>query len=244
MRIYLILPLCTTLLFTESNSVSAEPTEPDQLWSGDIEFGYVNVSGNTEETTVKTRAGVDRELDQWRYSILFESLNTETSGNRSAEKYFLTNRLAYQYNDSDYVFAYGAYDDDRFSGYDYQASIAGGYGRRILNDEIRQWEVEIGPGYRFSKVEDDTTADDSEEAILRLFTQYEWKYSDTGLFSQTVNIEAGVDNIISKSTSAVKVQIIGAFALKLSYSIKYSEEVPPENKHADTETAITLAYTF
>ncbi len=234
----------SALLAIGSTQLVAEESLSDKVWSGDVEFGYVDTSGNTEETTIKSHAEVNREQNKWRYKVLYDSLNSKANDERSAEKYFLSNRLAYQYTDHDYIFGYASYDDDRFSGFDYQATASAGYGRRLINDEIMQWDIEIGPGYRYSKVDDNSTAEDSEEAILRLSSNYLWDFSDTASFSQAVNVEAGDDNTISKSVTALKVQVIGALALKLSYTIKYTEEVPAATKHADTETAVTLAYSF
>lgn len=235
---------CSALMAASCTVHAQTPTVP-KLWSGDLEFGYVATSGNTEETTIKGLADINREKDAWRYKLQFESLNSEANDERSAEKYFVSNRLAFQFNESDFAFAYASYDDDRFSGFDYQATVAFGYGRRLLNNETMQWDVEIGPGYRISKVSDDTTGEeDSEEIIVRLYTNYVWDFSENAAFSQSVNTEKGADNTISKSVTALKVKVIGNFAMKLSYTVKYTEEVPADTKHADTETAVTLTYSF
>ncbi len=227
-------------------SASAEDTKntEEELWKGQIELGFVNTSGNTEESSIKSLAEFDRESEKWRYNIHLDSLNTESDDNRTAEKYFASNRLAFQYNEYDYSFFYASYDDDRFTGFDYQATAAIGYGRRLLNDDIRQLDVEIGPGYRESKVEDDSSAEDSQEFIFRAAADYSWQVSETAKFTQTANVESGEDNTISKAVSALQVQINGHLSMKLSYTIKYTEEVPTENKHADTETAVTFAYSF
>lgn len=234
----------TLLSMTPTLYAIAQQQEDTKLWKGDVEFGYVSTTGNTEETTVKARADINREKEHWRYNITTETLNSESSGVRSAEKYFIGNRLAYQYTDANFTFGYLSYDDDRFSGFDYQATAAAGWGRRLLNDDFMQWDIEIGPGYRFSKVDDNSTADDSEEIIVRGFTKFVWDFTDTASFSQSVNVEAGGDNTISKSISALKVQVIGSVSLKLSYTIKYTEEVPVGSKHADTESAVTINYGF
>lgn len=223
----------------------AQDIEEDlKLWTGDLELGYVDTSGNTEETSIKSRADITREREAWRYTIFYDSLNTSSSGDRTAEKYFLSNRLAYAYSEHNYSFVYASYDDDRFSGFDYQATVALGYGRRIYNEPDLKWDAEIGPGYRYNKYDDTSTEDDSEELILRLFTKLEWDITDRSTFAQTLSTEAGDENTISKSITSLKTEIVGSLSLKLSYTIKYTEEVPANRKHADTETAATLAYSF
>jgi putative salt-induced outer membrane protein YdiY len=233
-----------TLLVTASSTLFAQQPAPVKLWSGDLEFGYLDTSGNTEETTITGKADINREKGDWRNKLLFDSLNSIASEERSAEKYFLSDRLAYQFNKYDYAFGYASYDDDRFSGFDYQATVAAGYGRRLLNNDSMHWDAEIGPGYRISKVDDNSPSEDSEEVIIRLYTNYSWEITGTTTFSQLVNIESGDDNTITKSITALKLKVIGDFAVKLSYTVKYTEKLPNGNKHADTETAVTVAYSF
>lgn len=230
----------------EALRLAAHP-ELAKIWSGDMEAGYVSTSGNTEETSVKGRLDVNRETAEWRYNVHFDSLNNESDGERTAEKYFASNRLGYQFDERNYVFGYASYDEDHFSGFDFQATVSAGYGRRLLNTETMQWDLEVGPGYRFSKVDAEGTpedGDESEEAILRVFSKYEWSFTETSKFSQELSSEAGDDNTISKSITALQVRVIGALALKLSYTVKYTEEVPSDKEHADTETAVTLLYSF
>lgn len=218
-----------------------------KIWTGDIEFGYVNTTGNTEESSMKSKADITRERDAWRFTIFYDSLNTESDDERTAERYFYSNRLAYAYSEHNYSFAYASYDDDRFSGFDYQATASVGYGRRIYNQEDLKWDFEVGPGYRYSKYDDSDptiTEDDEEEVIIRLFTKLDWGFTDTTTFGQSISVEAGEENTISKSITSLKTEIIGSLSLKLSYTIKYTEEVPADKKHADEETAITLAYSF
>ncbi len=234
----------------EATTPQPEPApepEPEEIkiWSGDIEFGYADTSGNTEETTVSSSISLQRERDAWRYNIDADSLNSSSDGERTGENYFISNRLAYQYNEHDYSFLYGSYDDDRFSGFDYQATVAVGYGRRLLNNEMMKWDVEIGPGYRVNKVSDETMdSEDTEEVIIRAFSKYLWKFSETASFSQSINVESGDDNTISTAETALKMAVIGEISVKLSYNIKYTEEVPEGNRHADKETIVSLSYAF
>lgn len=217
-----------------------------KIWTGDVELGYVNTTGNTEESSMKSKADITREKEAWRFTIFYDSLNTKSDGERTAERYYYSNRLAYAYNEHDYSFVFASYDDDRFSGFDYQATASIGYGRRIYNEESLKWDVEVGPGYRYSKYDDTdpTTEGVSEEAILRMFTKLDWEITDATTFSQSLSVEAGDDNTISKSITSLKTEIIGSLSLKLSYTVKYTDEVPADRSHADEETAVTLAYSF
>jgi len=234
----------SALTLAGSTQLYAEEQEETKIWSGDVELGYVSISGNSEETSIKARSDINREKDIWLYNIHLETLNTKSDDQRSAEKYFLSNRLGRAFTKTDYAFAYASYDEDHFSGFDYQSTVAVGWGRRLIDEELMQWDIEAGPGFRTSKVDDDSNGEDSDEVIVRLFTKFNWDFSKTAGFIQSINIESGSDNTITKSDSALKVQIIGALALKVFYTVKYTEEVPPGTKHADTEMGVTLNYGF
>ena len=239
--------LSTVAIAAETPASEEQPSK----WSGSAELGYVSTSGNSEDTNIKGRFDAEREVEQWRFTTHFDSLNSKSDDERTAEKYYVTNRIAYKFNQNDYAFVYQSYDNDQFSGFDYQATIAAGYGRRILLPPPMTWDIEVGPGYRYSKLDDSSTnislgrdGETTDELILRLYTQYTWELSDTSTFQQTLNVESGKETTISKSVTSLKVTVVGALAMKLSYTIKYTDEVPKGTKHADTETAVTLLYEF
>ncbi|MGB1906156.1 MAG: DUF481 domain-containing protein [Spongiibacter sp.] len=219
---------------------------PAKLWTGDVEFGYYQTEGNSNETSVLAKTNAIRKRDLWTYEIKANAQNSEVDGVRSEEQYFLSNRLAYDVTEFNYTFGYASVDRDRFSGYVYQATVAGGYGRRLLKRERVTWDAEIGPGFRVSEY--DTASEEghgkSEEAILRLSTELKAKVSETASFEQNISVETGDNNTVSKSVSALKTKIVGGFGLKISYTIEYNETVPNDTVHMDRQTAITLVYSY
>ncbi|CAA0092830.1 Uncharacterised protein [Zhongshania aliphaticivorans] len=217
-----------------------------KLWKGDIEFGYYQQEGNTDESSIIGKANGKRSNGQWTYDINAEAQNSETSGIRSAERYFLSNRLAYDFSESNYSFGYASADKDRFSGYVYQATLTGGYGRRLLKNEKMTWDAEVGPGIRVSEFETASDSGDGQitEAILRLSTEFAFAVSETATFEQKLSVESGDENTVSKSVTSLKTKIVGGLGLKLSYTMEYNEIVPNDTVHLDRETAVTVVYNF
>lgn len=218
--------------------------EDERNWSANAELGYVDTSGNTKTTSVKARLGYNYEIERWRYQAGLDALNTEERGVRSAERYFGSNKLDYKYSERGYVFGFASYERDRFSGYEYQAVGAAGWGYRVLNRPNMTWDIEAGPGYRLSKLEDSAGGGDEDEFIVRGFTRYLWQLSESARFGQEVSVESGSDNTITRSITSLTTNIIGALALKATYTIKYTDDVPPGTRHMDREAALTLVYTF
>lgn len=234
--------LCNAACALFAVSAQAEESSP---WHTDLELGYVATSGNTETTTIKTRADVTHTAGAWKNTSHFDSLNTSEYEGRSAERYFVSNKLDYKWTDNSYWFAYGAFDDDRFSGFEWQATAAAGYGRTfLLNRENMNLDIEAGPGYRTSKLDEALNSDDESEIILRAYSKYQWNVSKNAVFEQELSMESGADNTISKSVSSLKTTIVGALALKLAYTVKYTDQVPSGKKQADTETSVTVVYSF
>ena len=135
----------------------------------------------------------------------------------------------------------GSYEDDRFSGFDYQASLGVGYGYKLIAEEGRELSVEIGTGYRVNALED---GGDEKGVTLRLGEKFSCKLSDTSDLEQYLTVEGGDENTISRFGLSVKAQLVSKLSLKVGTSIKYTEEVPDGNDHTDTETSATVVYSF
>ena len=234
-------PLAALMILSCACSYAQEAKSP---WSGDAELGYVANEGNTDAKSITANGKLIWEEGSWKNNSELVTLNTKSSGERSAERYFVSNRLAYTFSPNNYTFGYLSHDVDRFSGYEYKSTVAFGYGRRIINRDTMLWDAEIGPGYRSSQISDDATGDDEEEAILRMFSSFRWDLSPTATFEQQVSVESGDENTVSKSTTSLKTAVAGGIGLKVAYLINYTENVPPGKVHADKQTTITMVYSF
>ncbi|WOH36188.1 DUF481 domain-containing protein [Thalassotalea fonticola] len=226
------------------SSTAAIAEEEVKIWSGDVDFGYTNLTGNTEETTTSGKVHVLRESAPWKYVAHFETLYSESNDEKSAERWGAFTRLEYNFTEKNYVFGRISYDEDKFSGYDSQSTATAGLGWNLIESEDMDWDFETGVGYRSAKVEDPLVAEDEEETIVRLSTLFSWKFSPTASFVQLLSTEIGEENTISLSESALKVQVIGQLSLKLSYIVKHTEEVPVDTEDTDTETVVSVTYSF
>ena len=239
--------LCTAVLFLSPNGYAEQaPNQPAKsaevnTYKGNVELGYVNTSGNTETQTLNAKAKVEAMYSKWRQSLQLEALNSSDKKVTTAERYLALLKSDYRFSKRDYAFGLLNYENDRFTGYDYRASITLGYGRRVIDSEPLWLELEGGPGVRYSKLNDGDTQD---EAVFRLAGNFGWQISKSSLFEQDLSTEIGEDVTISRSVSALSTQIIGSLAMKLSYTYRHTSEVPEGVKKNDTETSVTLVYKF
>jgi len=210
-------------------------------WKGEAELGMVITDGNTETQNISAKMDLNDEQENWRHNIHAEALNASADDIRSAEKYTLSGKTSYKFNEFDSAFLVGTYDDDRFSGFDYQVSLAAGYGRRLINSDDQTLDVEIGPGYRINELDN---GDSVDEGLVRVGAKYFLALSKTSNFQQSLFSEIGEEITITKSITSVKAQINGSLAMKASLTIKNTSEVPEGTEETDTETAVTLVYAF
>jgi len=224
-----------------SVSVAEESKENEGHWKGNVELGIVNTTGNTETEVINIKSKTSLNLEKWLHSMSFNALTSSDQGTTTAEKYLLQGQTDYKFNKHDYFLASITYENDRFSGYDYRISEVLGYGRRVIDEPKLTLSLEVGPGARQSKLE---TGGSDDEFIVRGSAKLNWELSETSTFTQDVKSEVGEGATITTSVTALTAQVNGSLATKITYTIKNTSDVPVGVAKTDTETAVTLVYSF
>lgn len=223
---------------------AAEPRD----WEGEAELGVLKTTGNTEETNVNGRLGLFHEVETWRNIGNFRSVYTEADDETTAERYRAELETNYKFAEHQYWFLRGGYEDDRFSGYDFQSSATTGYGQRFLEwNEETFLDLSAGLGYRYNRLEEPEDGSQAEEeAIARLAAQFDFALSDTSLFRQKLNTEVGLDEnkVITESETAIQASVVGNLSLKVAYRVRHLSDPPPGSDDTDTETSLSLLYGF
>jgi putative salt-induced outer membrane protein len=235
----LLVGLVSVLMTGTALAAEEEATSP---WDSSAELGYVNTSGNTNTETLVFKADTAYEIEKWKHQAHFETLKTTTDDVTTADRLLLTAQSDYKFTPRDYFFGNVSYEDDKFSGFEYQAKLNIGYGRKVLMLEKHKLDVEIGPGYRNFKVDNASSSEDEYHA--RLAGKYKWLISSYSEFKQDLFAEFGEEQTEWKSVTALKSNINKTLAMKVSYTVKYLDVVPAGNQNYDRETAVTLVYSF
>jgi len=217
----------------------------EDVWTGSAELGLILTTGNTETQSTSGKLDFHNERDKWRHTINLAALQIDDNKADStiAEKYSAKGKSAYKFSDLDYAFAELAGEHDKFSGYDYSASLVAGYGRKLMNKADMRLDVEAGPGFRRIKPD---TEEAVNEAVAQIFGKFEWDISKTAMFSQEVSSQYGFDDglTVSKAVSGLKSQINGDLSMKATLTLRHISDVAPGVEELDTETAVTLVYSF
>lgn len=261
--------LAVLLLSIAATQAFAADDKEDRSFSAEAEVGALTSTGNTESTAFKGKLGVKHDLLKWRNSYLLEAFYKEdnvdiqdadgnilaTESQVTAEKYFLSGQADYKLNEEHRaLFVYGSYEVDKFSGYNYQGTLAAGYTDRLFKTPATEFNYSIGPGMAYSETEASVDGDGNyiaEEAdstaIIRLAADFLWQISPNAKFTQVISSDAATDsnkNTKTKSETAVTATLNGSFALKAGYSVQHNSVVRDDIEKTDTQTSITLVYTY
>lgn len=218
-------------------------------WEGETELGVLITSGNTEETNIKGRLGLVHEVETWRNTGEFRTNYSETDDETTAEKYLAALETDYKFSENQYWFLRGSYEDDRFSGYDFESSATTGYGNRVWTSGERSFlDLSVGGGYRYNKLEvvNAQGEDAEEEAIARLAGQFDYALSENSLFRQKLSTEIGLDenNAVTESETSLQANVVGNLSMKAAFRIKHLSDPPAGSEDTDTETSLSLIYGF
>lgn len=211
-------------------------------WTGKGTFGGVLSRGNTETETVNLNIDVANELERWTHKAGASMLRTVTDDVTSANRWELRGETNYKLNERSYLFGTVRYEDDAFTDYAYQATLAGGYGYRFIATEKTKLEGQIGLGVRQTELR--VTGDKEEDGIIRGAMNYEHKLTGTTLIYDRFLVESGEQNTFVQNALGIEVKIAERFALGLDYSVRHNTDVLPGTKETDQVFTVNLVYGF
>ena len=257
-----------TLLCVLPGLAFAEESEEEKSFSADAEFGMLMTSGNTESNATKVKIDAKQDFEHWKNNYILEAFYKEDEvevvvddetideTQTTAEKYFASVQSDYKLdNEHKGIFVYGSYEDDKFSGFEYQATLAIGYSDRLFQTEKSWLDYSIGPGYAIAKTEavldeDGIVVEPSEETktfAARLSGAYQYNISDNAKFTQKISSDVAGDsdkNTKTKSETGLSVSINHTLALKLSYVVQHNSKPPQDKEKKDITTAVTIVFTY
>jgi putative salt-induced outer membrane protein YdiY len=253
-RNHALTALC--LLPLVSYAVSAEDAEKKSEYTASAELGFLYKTGNTKSADIKAGFNLKHEKDKWRSTLAFNILakkleKEDADGNEEFEttdnKWDILTQTNYTIGEEGKNYLYGnlAYEQDKFSGFESQSSLSAGWGRQWYKTETTSFFADIGPGVKYDVIR--ATDKSSTNLIIQAQALYTHKFNDHVQFKQYFvarqATESG-ENSAYKSETSVTAQLIDSLQLKFALRIDYDTEVEPEFENTNTETSMTLIYSF
>jgi putative salt-induced outer membrane protein YdiY len=220
-------------------------------WFTSAELGAISTTGNTTGTSVTGKIDARQELLNWSNEYIFSGyfkeddvINEDGSHTktRSAERYSVSAKAAYKLlEDGNRAFLLGSHVADKFGAYTRYSTLAIGYGTQLLKREDKTIDVEVGPGYFHGE-----NAAGGEESGMTVHgaAQLRWRVSPSAQFAQTVNVERGTSNMHTVAETSLSTKINGTMQMKAAFSARNDTNVPVDKKNTDTQTSLTLVYSF
>ena len=168
--------------------VSAEPIK------GEAELGLVVTTGNSATENLNTKLKLTKVSGEWLHEANLGALSSSNEDQATgedettAEKYFINYKADRTLDEHSYLYGVTTYEDDRFSGFEYQATAGVGYGYKVIAEEDKTLSVELGPGYRINSIEG---ASNENEVTLRVGEKFSWQFSDNAELNQYLTVEGG-----------------------------------------------------
>jgi putative salt-induced outer membrane protein len=226
----------SALALVLAGSAHADP------WKGKGEAGLVYARGNSDSDSVNLKLAMSKEIDRWKHSLDMSYLRSSSDGLESANRF--VGGWQSDYKISEPVFAFGAlhYEQDKYSGFDYQASASAGVGYKFYDTDKIKLSAQAGLGYR--QIKDNVTDQKSNDVIFVAGMNYENALTDTTKVIDKFHMESGSDNTLLTNYLGVEVKMSDKLALAAGYDVRQNTKPPAGKKKTDTVTTLNLVYAF
>lgn len=231
--------------------VVAKPPIPDGGWFTSAELGAITTSGNTNGTSVTGKIDARHETPHWSHEFVvsgffkedeYEDEDGGRQHTRSAERVAMSAKAARKLlGAGKRAFILGSHVNDKFGAYTRYSTIGVGHGSRWYDSEDKTLDVEIGPGYFSGERE---SGEDESGVTVRGAAQFRWKVSPSAFFAQSVSVEKGTSNTHSVAETSLSTKINNTMQMKAGFSLRSDSNVPADKKSTDTQTSLTMVYSF
>jgi putative salt-induced outer membrane protein len=238
-------------------SITVFADDLPQGWSGKGQAGYVMSRGNSDTDAANAKLDVFLLTPAWKHQLTLEGLYGKSGQVTSAERWDL--RLQSDYTITTKLFAFGAlaYQDDRFSGFQYQASASGGLGYKFFDTDRTKLAVQAGVGYRVLRPEtlvadpngsgaiiDRIPLDSEAEAVGTAGVDFMHQFNASTKLTDKMIVESGSSNTSIKNDLVLEVKMSKKLALAAGYGVLHNTDPAGGVKRTDTITTLNLVYAF
>ncbi len=251
----------TDVLSSLEKAVQTNTAHSVPILIGSAELGFLYKSGDTNSADIKTGVDLRFEQDRWlsllKIDLLIKKADIadEDTGDlhfkTTDQKWTIASQTNYSLGRSEKHYIYGNvwYEENDFSSFTSQNSVSSGWGKHwYKTNEASLW-ADIGPGFK----RDQFRATDTEPTttitswIIQTQALYIRKLNDHVELKQYFSAKQAMkkgENSIYKAETALTTKLISTLQLKFTFTVNYNTDVEDDKKNLNTQTAITLVYSF
>ena len=256
----LLATACYVPFIVFSAETTTEKTAEKSPFTSSAELGFLYKTGNTKSSDIKAGLNVKYEKDQWLslldLNLLIKKTEIENDSGEShlettEQKLSLTSQTNYKFNavGKNYVYGNVSYDDSRFGNFDNQSSVSAGWGRNWYKTEVASFFADIGPGFKsdVTKATATTGSKTQNSLIIQAQALYLRKINEHVEFKQIFVAKYAPkkgENSKYKAETSITTKLIETLQLKFTFTVDHNTEVEAGTENTDTQTAMTLVYSF
>jgi putative salt-induced outer membrane protein len=236
--------------------IAAQADNLPQGWSGKGQAGYVMSRGDSDTDAANVKVDLNLVSQDWKQTLSLDGLFGRSAGITSAERWDARLQSDYSINKRLFTFGALAYQDDRFSGFVYQASASGGLGYKFFDSDTTKLSAQAGVGYRNLRTEfllkDPNTGAVSRRIPLQTQSEvvetsgidFMHQFNASTKVIDKFNSESGASNTSIRNDLSLEVKMNKKLSLATGYSVLHNTAPAVGVKKTNTTTTLNLVYAF
>ncbi|REL27861.1 DUF481 domain-containing protein [Thalassotalea euphylliae] len=264
MKVKLVAIALGSAVFSNALYAEEQPKSPENEYKASAEFGFLFKTGNSKSGDVKTAFDFEHKYDKWtslvKANLLYRKTevdvvddqgNTDEDFETSDQKLNINAQTNYamEADGNNYMYGSVGYIDDRFSSFEYQGTVSAGWGKKWYETEKASLFADIGPGFKRDRLRaTDTQSSENEDSfIVQAQALYKRQINEHVEFKQILRASQAFgsdENSVYRAETSITTKLIETLAMKFSFIVDHNTEVDEGKDKTDTETAITLVYSF
>jgi len=232
-------------------AVLAAPVAQAQ-WTGKAELGVLLTDGNTESKSANSKLDLTHEGDKWKQNVYAAALYGEAEF-ATAERYEAGYKADYKLTDRLSWFLALRGEEDRFSGFAYQATVSTGVTYKFVDNATTKFDGSVGAGYKTfqpqvlikspaGEVLDRIEGESDSEPVGVLGSNFEHAFTETTKITNKFLTEIGSENTAVQDDLALQVSMSDVLALAVGLGVRYNSDPPPLAESTDTQLTVNLVY--
>jgi putative salt-induced outer membrane protein len=222
-------------------------------WTGKAELGVMMSDGNTESQSANTKLDLTHEGARWRNNFYVAALYGENSEIANAERYELRYQADWKITDRFSWFIGLRGEQDRFSGFAYQATVSTGATYKFIDSPTTRFDGSLGAGYRrlqpqvliqtdAGEVLDRIEGEEESDPVATLGSNFEHSFTENTKITNKFLSELGSENTSVQDDLALQVSMNDVLALAVGIGVRYNSDPPPLSESTDTLFTVNLVY--
>jgi putative salt-induced outer membrane protein len=219
-------------------------------WTGKGEAGIANSTGNSESLSANAKLEVRKKVDDWEHKLGFSGVYVSNDSDATTQRWEVYGESRHTFSVKNFWYGGFRYEDDRFSGFNYQGTLSTGFGRKFIDSDKTKFSAQIGVGYKLFETRDSfdpvtlVPVPGGTDNTAVLVGGFDWDHVLTATTSiyDHFTFEAASENTFLKNEIGVTVKMTDRMALAVAFNVRHNTDPPAGFKQTDTLTTVNLVY--